>query len=239
MTQNNPICATLSLLAVVAATGLLALNFGCDVQSGDDVVRNTQINIAGYYTNPDGGKMVSNNSGASVTALNILQSGNQIEAVDNNGQIFRGRIGSDTSTEATLVLEGSTTSGQPVTLTGKVTGSGNSGVLSGTWIEPTLYGSVYGKATIASISTNKNDGATTRLAISPSGSITLAVNDNRAFTASGGSKTYTWAISNTQIGFLSASTGATVTYTARMVGQQTVTVSDGSSSASTTVAQQL
>ena len=236
MNKNIPLRRVLSAIAVTTVLLTLGLGVGCDVQSGDDVVRETQINIAGFYTNPEGELVVSGNSGARITSFNIMQNGDRLEAIDNNGIIFRGNIGSDSNTEASLVLEGATSTGVKATITGKVTGSGTSGTLSGTWIEPTRYGVVFGKATIASISTNDNSTAT--LAITPSGSITLAVNSSRSFTASGGSKNYTWSVSNSQLGFLSATSGATVTYSARLTGQQTVTVTDGSKSVSTTVTQQ-
>ena len=236
MSPNTSLRRVLSAIAATTVVLTLGLGVGCDVQSGDDVVRETQINIAGFYTNPEGELVVSGNSGGRITSLNIMQNGDRLEAIDNNGIIFRGNIGSDSNTEASLVLEGATTTGAKATITGKVSGSGTAGTLNGTWIEPTRYGVVYGKATIASISTNDNSTAT--LAISPSGSITLAVNSSRTFTASGGSKNYTWSVSNSQLGFLSATSGATVTYSSRLAGQQTVTVTDGSKSVSTTVTQQ-
>ncbi|MFO1489589.1 MAG: hypothetical protein U1F77_09855 [Kiritimatiellia bacterium] len=236
MSQQSALRRVLALIATTTLGMTLAMSAGCDVQSGDEVLRETQINIAGFYTNPEGDRIVSQNTGAKITSLNIMQTGNQLQGIDNNGIIFRGSIGSDSSSEASLVLEGSTTTGQKATITGKVTGSGTAGVLNGTWIEPTLYGVVYGKATIAPITTNSTN--TVALAITPSGSVTLAVNSSRTFTASGGSKTYTWTISNSQLGFLSATSGTSVTYSARQAGQQTVTVSDGKTSVSTTVTQQ-
>ena len=53
----------------------------------------------------------------------------------------------------------------------------------------------------------------------------------------GGSKSYTWSVSNSQLGFLSATSGSTATYSSRLAGQQTVTVTDGSKSVSTAVTQ--
>lgn len=217
-----------SLLALLAAASLAGagalVHSGCNVSSANNVVRATGVDFTGFYSNPNG-PMIQNNTGADIATMNLRQNGDRLEAVDNNGMIFRGSLNETGDNAASFVLKGSTTAGQEGTLNGSLTGAGTSGTLSGTWIEPSLIASAFATATINPNTTPTN--GTSSLTISPAGTVNLTVNATRTFTASGGSGTYTWAVSSSSLGTLSSSSGSSVTYTARSTGTQTVTLSDG------------
>ena len=104
MSQQSALRRVLALIAATTLAMTLAMSAGCDVQSGDEVLRETQINIAGFYTNPEGDRIVSQNTGAKITSMNIMQTGNQLQGIDNNGIIFRGSIGSDSGSEASCCI---------------------------------------------------------------------------------------------------------------------------------------
>lgn len=146
------------LLTLTAGLTTLFL-LGCEIDSADSVVRNVEINYAGFYVG-DGGSLVSQQTGAKTTSLNLRQTGDQLEAVDNNGIVFRGTLGSIVDETATFVLDGATTAGQSVTIDGTLTASGTEGTMRGTWIEPALYGTVSGKATINPSPTNSPSPST-------------------------------------------------------------------------------
>ena len=146
------------LLTLTAGLTTLFL-LGCEIDSADSVVRNVEINYAGFYVG-DGGSLVSQQTGAKTTSLNLRQTGDQLEAVDNNGIVFRGTLGSIVDETANFVLDGSTTAGQSVTIDGTLTASGTEGTMRGTWIEPALYGTVSGKATINPSPTNSPSPST-------------------------------------------------------------------------------
>ncbi len=218
--------------AAGAAALALAVWTGCDVGSPDEVYRETGIIVSGYYAGQADGRLTTENSGAPVTSMDVLQDGDQLQGVDNNGNIFRGSISSASEATARFQMEGSTTAGAAVTIAGSFDVSGTTSTMRGTWVEDALYGSVYATATVP---TNAPNGG--GLTINPSGSIALAVGSSRQFSASGGTGNYTWTRSNTEIGTLAGS-GSSVTYAATAAGTQTITLSDGSSTRMTTVTQQ-
>lgn len=215
-------------LMFMSIAAFLTLLSGCDISSSDSVVRNVSVDFSGFYTN-NGAPIISNNSGANITALNLRQTGDQLEAVDNNNLIFRGNIGNITNGEGNFTLRGSTTAGGTGTLSGILSGSGGTGTLRGTWTEPNAFGTAIGQASIT---------LATGLTVDPSGTVTVANGGSQVFTASGGSGSFSWSISQGDLGTLSATTGASVTYSATAIGSQTITATDGSSSTSVTITQQ-
>lgn len=226
-------------LVLAACSMLSSLVFlaGCNVSNGDEVVRNVDTDYSGFYTNPNG-NVVGTVSGASISSLDLIQTGDRLQAVDNNGQIFRGSISRSNEGSATFSMEGTTTSGIKGIIAGSLTGSGTSGTMRGNYVEDNLFSTVFGTASIPGANTNSTGNATTTLTISPSGNITLASGGTRTFTASGGSGTYSWVVSNSTVGRVNPTTGATTTYTALTAGTQTVTVSNNGATASTTITQQ-
>ena len=127
----------------------LATIVGCNVDSANNLIRQVSVNIAGIYRSPNGGRIVENNSGAQITKLDVRQAGDQLEVIDNNNQIFRGTL-SDNGQNFSFNLEGRTTAGNEVIMSGAFSISDGSSTMSGTWIEETLYSSFLATAAIAS-----------------------------------------------------------------------------------------
>lgn len=216
-------------LAVAAVAG--AVLVGCEVGSPDTVIRQVGLIIAGFYAN-SGGNIVSENTGAAIETLNLIQDGSDLQAIDNNGRIFRGSVSSASESSAQIQLTGLTSAGAQGIIQAVVTVSGGSATMQGTWIEPSLYGTVYGTATVP---TNGSSGGT----ITISGSSSVSNNSTTTFTATGGSGTYTWSVGNSGLGTITG-TGATGVYVANATdGTQTIRVSaSGGGSGSKTVTQQ-
>jgi hypothetical protein len=150
------------LLMSVLASGLLP---GCEVGSADNVIPNSEANFSGNYANPNGGAMVTRNSGSAVTSLNISQFGNQLNAVDNNGILFKGTLGDVVNSAAAFTLEGSTTAGAPVTVNGNLSGSGSTATMNGVWAEPSFFSSIYGQAGISPITNSPSTNTTSMIRV--------------------------------------------------------------------------
>lgn len=118
---------------------------GCEISSSSSVERTT-LYIAGLYRNSDGSPIVDRNSGAPVRSLNVRQTGDRLDAVDNNGRLFRGRFTAESETRGVLELRGTTTTGVEVTISGTIAVAGSKAYLSGTWIEPGLFGVIGAQA---------------------------------------------------------------------------------------------
>ena len=158
---------TASLLCILLAAGSWMF-LGCELESANSVTRETDINVAGVYMHPTAGStLVSKNSGEAITRFDLRQSGDQLEAIDNNNSIWRGTLGRESDTLASFVLTGETTAGQGATADGTISISGSAATMQGTWTEASYYGLIYGQATVA---TNDGGGGTYTLTvnISPS-----------------------------------------------------------------------
>ncbi len=212
-------------IAVLAGAGLV----GCEIGSPDTIIREVGIVIAGFYAN-SGGNLVSENSGAPIETLNLIQNGDDLQGVDNNGKVFRGTVMTVAGTAASIQLTGRTTSGAEGTIQATIDSAGGTATMRGTWIEASLFGTVYGTATVP---TNGSGGS---IAISGAGTVTN--NSATTYTASGGSGTYTWTVSSSSLGTIAGS-GSTAVYAANSTdGTQTITASSGGRSGSKTVTQQ-
>ena len=138
----------LMMSAVLAGIlGSSTLYMGCRISSSDSVTRNVDINVAGLYRN-NGNPVISQQTGSTVTQLNVIQDGDRLQAIDNNGLIFRGRIGSVQNGSATFNLDGMTTTGQEGVISGTISVEGNTATMRGTWAEPTLFGNVLATAEV-------------------------------------------------------------------------------------------
>ena len=150
-------------LMMVLMLGLLAVGAlpGCEVGSPNNVTALANGDFSGQYAGTTNSALVANNSGSPVTTLTLNQSGNQLQALDNNGILFKGTIGdilgssgsstnssSSSSMSATFTLNGLTTAGQTVTINGNLHASGTTATMTGLWIEPGLNSSINGTATI-------------------------------------------------------------------------------------------
>ena len=145
-----------ALMLGMLAVGLLQ---GCEVGSPNDVVAGANGNFSGQYAGTTNSAFVANNSGNAVTSLSVSQTGNQLQAVDNNGILFKGTLGDilgatgasnsvSSSASATFTLTGETTAGQSVSISGNLHASGATATMTGIWAEPGLNSSINGTATI-------------------------------------------------------------------------------------------
>jgi acyl-coenzyme A thioesterase PaaI-like protein len=216
-------------LAVAAVAG--AVLVGCEVGSPDTVIAQVGLTIAGFYANL-GGTVVSTNTGLAIQTLNLIQDGTDLQAIDNNGRVFRGSISTASDTAAQINLQGTTTAGAQGTIQASVNVAGGTATMQGTWIEPSLYGTVYGTATVPT-----NGGSSSSITIA--GPSVVSNNSTTTFTATGGSGTFTWSVSNSGLGAITGS-GASGVYIANATdGTQTIRVTaSGGGSANKTVTQQ-
>ena len=240
----------ITVASIAGMAAALALFIGCEQSNSPNVtVRNVSVDFSGFYDN-GGSPLTTEQTGAKVTELNLRQTGDRLEAVDNNGIIFKGTLGEvslDSSGQASSIfdLNGRTTANGDVTISGTIIGQQNQGVMHGTWIEPTLFGSFLAKGTISTITTNNGGGGgstngTSDVGISPTSASLTSSSSTRSFTASGGSGSYTWRVSNSGIGSVNPTTGNTVTYTRSSTGTNTLIVTDANdsgNSASATISQ--
>jgi hypothetical protein len=196
--------------ALMLGLFLTALLPGCSVGDPNDVTTVANGSFSGNYVGTQNGVLVAHNTGNPITSLTVSQSGNQLQAVDNNGILFKGTIGdilgnggtsnaSSSSATATFTLTGATTAGQSVTITGNFKASGSTATMTGLWVEPTLYSSFSGVASITPVSTSTPTQTAT---------ISVVANPSNEGTVSGGG-TFTVGASVT----LTANAAAGFTFT--------------------------
>ena len=141
-------------LGIVLAGASAALFTSCEVDSASGTERQVQGSVAGLYRGTDGGAIVSGNSGSPIRTLDLRQAGDQLEAIDNNGLVFRGTLSGE-STPFPFTMEGQTTAGKTGYMSGNISIDGSSSSMRGPWIEDDRYGTVSGEANVAA-STNLN-----------------------------------------------------------------------------------
>lgn len=216
---------------------------GCELGSADSVSRgvtggdNATVNVSGFYTggaNTNSGsgyiQITSTNSGPPLTTLDLRQYGDQLEAVDNFGRVWKGTIGDAGSGTATFTL-----SYGDLTISGTITISGSTGsytgTMNGTWIEPSIYATIHATATIPGYQQGSSGGSNPSIS---AGTSTLSTNGaHTTLSASGGSGTYSsWSVS--AFGHVSGS-GSSVEYYRDSAGNATVTVTDSASKSGTIV----
>jgi len=228
-------CIRWTMLAAPAMIPLAcAMLAGCETSSAEGVVRTVDIVVTGFYAHPDDGNfMVPNTSGAPIQSMNLRQSGDQLEGVDNNGIIFRGSIGRVIEgSAATFNLEGASTSGQPAVISGNIEVSGGNAIMRGTWIETTLFSTVFGQATVPQVDTGGGDGGNgngDNLAVSPRSATIEAIGGTQTFSASGGQGRIIWTLSRPELGAITSVDGSRnerVTYAANGTGNNTITATD-------------
>ena len=226
-------------LAALLSFGFIA---GCSTDSSDTFIRDVSVNFSGFYTGRNNGKIVAVNTGSAITSLDLRQTGDRLEAVDNNGHIWRGSLGEVQNGNSSFELNGQTTAGTEATFSGNIsssdggsTGSVNSasGTMQGTFIEPSRFSTFYAQATIPGTVDN-GGGGTTGVTISPSSATVSANGQTQIFTATGGSGSYTWSISASSRGSLNNTSGSSVTYTRSTSGDNTITVADSTNPSATT-----
>jgi hypothetical protein len=215
-------------IAALAAASMLIFAAGCEIDSSETASRNVGLDVTGYYSGTFSGRLVQQNTGASITGIDLRQNGDRLEGYDNNGIIFKGTIGSVTGQRASFTLEGRTTAGGSGVISGNINVSGTSGTMSGTWFEEALSSRVAGTASVSE--------PIAGLSISPASATLNSNGDTQTFTASGGDGSYTWSVSSSSAGSVSG-TGASVTYTRNDSGSNTIRVNSGGETASASISQ--
>lgn len=207
---------------------------GCEIGSADSVTRNVGHDVSGFYQHPShpAQKLVAENTGSAITSLSVRQAGDQLEARDNNGIAFVGTIGEASDSSASFTLEGQTTAGQSATISGTLSVDGGNATMRGTWIEPSLYSTVYGIGTVPTNASPVED-----FRIEPS-SATISTNSSIDLTIIGGQPGGDVSWSNHSIGSLAEISDNVVRYTAfGMTGTNTITAiaQDGRTATATIV----
>lgn len=216
-------------ILVCCALAVLSLAFlGCELGSADSVTRTLGVLVSGVYRHPTAGSsLVSTNSGKPIDQMQLRQTGDQLEAIDNNNKVYRGTAGMESDTLVTFNLEGQNSRGVDVTMSGNIEVSGGSATMRGTWIEPSLYATVYGVATVP---TNSSPSPTTNTVQLVANKSSMAVSETVTLTASGASL-YDWSASGATGTFADGDgTDGNNTWTATGSGTVTLTASDHSNS---------
>ncbi|HMO04432.1 MAG TPA: hypothetical protein PKC67_09225 [Kiritimatiellia bacterium] len=154
--NNRSLVLTAGLLLGILA---LSIHTGCTVDSANGTSRTVGISVGGIYRYDSSacgndGRFVTANSGRSVISLDLRQAGDSLEAIDNNGIIFRGTIGNVVDNSASFNLEGATTAGNSALISGNISVSGGKGVMQATWVENTFFATLCGSSTGQSVTTN-------------------------------------------------------------------------------------
>jgi hypothetical protein len=154
--NNRSLAFAAGLLLGILA---LAIHTGCSVDSANGTSRTVGISVGGIYRYDSGacgndGRFVTANSGRAVISLDLRQAGDSLEAIDNNGIIFRGTIGNVVDNSASFNLEGATTAGNSALISGNIAVSGGKGVMQATWVENTFFATLCGSSTGQSVTTN-------------------------------------------------------------------------------------
>jgi hypothetical protein len=148
----------LALFSAALAGSLALLPIGCETDSADTFIRDVSVNYSGFYTACEGNAaIVQQNSGSRIRTLDLRQDGDRLEAVDNNGLIWRGQLGEPQGGRSSFELRGRTSTGVEGIFSGTLSssdgGSTNAagsakGTMTGTYIEPDRFSSFCGRATI-------------------------------------------------------------------------------------------
>ena len=227
-----------------ALAATMAILVGCEIDSGESGARNVAISVQGFYTHPDAGSfLVQRTSGDPLFSLDLRQTGDRLEGIDDNGIVFGGSIGQvAVSNQATFNIEGRSTSGAAATISGSITIEGTVATMRGTWIEPALTSPVFGVATVPSNAVPRVVTPTNNVLTLNQTLVTVAATGGTtSFTASGGVQPYTWTLSNNSLGTITSITGtgnATANYTATSTGNNTITVTDAARARASATIQQ-
>ena len=223
-------------LFIVAASALfisMAGMYGCKTDSPESIVREVNLFIGGFYRHPTGDNfMVPRTSGQPISSMNLIQSGDQLNAFDNHGFLYQGTIGRVLDgSQASITLQGQSTAGNNATISGIVVVSGNTATMEGTWLEDALASPVFAQALVPTNAPaqSPNNGGGGDVGVSPASTTLDADGGTQTFSASGGSGDFTWSLLDSGLGTIisvSGSRNESATYSALAVGTQTITARD-------------
>ena len=241
MQKNRKSLSTFLAAALALAAAALFLA-ACDVDSVDSVTATpsdndgTIYNFSGLYAHSTTNGLAplvfptNRQSGAKLTWLRLIQYGSVLEAYDNAGLSWSGSISGLQTGTATFSLQGRTTAGQPVDITGTMVYADQRSTMDAAWIEPSFSGTIYAQAIVAPSATN----TTAAVSIDPTSAILTSTVSTKVFSATGGNGTYTWSHTGT-CGTLSATSGSSITYTRVTSGNDILTIASGGDTASATI----
>ncbi len=148
----------LALFTVPAALLLPLFPIGCETDSADTFIRDVAVNYSGFYAAcNENTAIVQQNSGNRIRTLDLRQNGDRLEAVDNNGLIWRGELGEPQGGRSSFELRGRTSTGIEGVFSGTLSSSDGGvtntsgsarGTMTGTYIEPDRFSTFCGSATI-------------------------------------------------------------------------------------------
>lgn len=251
------------VLLGVALAASAVVYLGCEIDSANEFRRNLPVNYSGFYSDSDG-MLVDRNSGKPIRGLDLRQSGDRLEAVDNNGQIWRGTIGNagevGSAFTASFTLEGRNSIGREglfsgtlsteVTTTTDTNGNSSStssgeGEMRGTYIEDDIFSPFFGTAqNIPGVIPTPDDGGdggdsngVENVTIAPS--LTELTNNLQTvvFTASGGDGAFAFSVGNGTRGSIINVSDNQATYRRNTAGDNTVTVESAGDTATATILQ--
>jgi hypothetical protein len=193
--------------AIALPLALTLLTTGCEVDSADTFIRDVPVDFSGFYVGcSNGAPIVQANSGNRIRTLDLRQNGDQLEAFDNNGAIWRGSLGEVQNGRSSFTLEGRTSTGVEGLFSGTLSSSGGgsttsvsaaNGNMTGTYIEPDRFSTFCGNADIPGSIGGGDDGGGSGgggdVTISLS-ALSVGINGSVTADASGGTSPYTWTV---------------------------------------------
>lgn len=237
------------ILAVTFAGVFMACDSSPDGVSNDIIDSDgKKIDFSGHYSN-NGSSLVTANTGSALTWLVLMQSGSILEGYDNNNSTWKGKINGLESSVASFSLEGHTTAGSKVLISGTLDASSGSStaVMKGSWLEESLSSYIYATASVTIITNNPSNptNSTSALSVDPaSHTFSSSGSSTKTFRAYNGTAPYYWSVSNNDLGSVTPTTttssGDYTTYTRKTAtGTNTLTLRDGAGTTKTvTIIQQ-
>ena len=123
-----------------AALLLACLLSACETGGGDTASRQVQAYVQGTYA----GAPIATTTAGNISTLNVIQTGADLQVIDNYGRLYTGDMTAQSTEEATFNLTGNMDSAGPVHLCGTFTASGDSWIMQGTLIADTWTVPLYG-----------------------------------------------------------------------------------------------
>lgn len=199
MNKVTRVCAVFGVVCGAVAAIVLA---GCGSSEWSDSGFNTgtgaNVNFTGFYTKPGGGRIVSKSSGAPINTFTLFQSGNVVEAVDNNGSTYKGSVGAPAAlipvgvtvatnsmqvAQSQVVLEGwDNTSGKKVEIVG---------VFSAVAVQDIDSTSISGSQTLSTTTSQTTAGSSSSTSGQSITTIIITPNSTNTFNTGQGSSSST------------------------------------------------
>lgn len=221
----------------IAHLALILLPCGCEIESSDSFARNVSVDFSGFYTACDeNDSIVQQVTGARIRTLDLRQTGDQLQAIDNNSLVWRGALGEPQNGRSSFELRGRTTEGVEGIFSGTLSSSdggttnssgGANGSMTGTFIEPNLFSTFCANADIPGTIDDGNDdgGSGGDLSVSASPTTISSPTGTASLSVSGGTPPYTWSTPSAgTISLPPSGNGSSATYNRNSAANATVTL---------------